>query len=583
MTRFLVTLACISLCPFVLKAQNYKKAVRFLEKGQHERAIAEFESGLDQNGSLLSGHYGLALARFLDQPSLDDFRTIVGHLKKAGDRLHKLSGQDQEELEEFRKVYDKNAFEAIEELDRRVSENLLRELEQTANLSEVNYYLYEYPNITIWHDLSALRVKLGYEEAKEQNTVQAYQAFLDQFPESEYVGPARRSLHQRAFEQAESVSTISGYQKFLLEFPESPQVEEARQQLAALEFEKAKKLNTLDAYRYYLAQYPESTHYPEALRQGQYLFLLESPSILLARDFIRKYPDWGPTDDIRQQLERLEAIYAPYLKKEQYELYYLEDYYNRLLVRKINGKQVLPFEEEPELLDSAQVLLQTTTDYSTVLRLLETKGEQASMLDPDAVYIASSKTFVRDFEIRGVTLAGQVIPLTVNDLRVGQILVVETFRPKSYSNEEYLKTVTILYYEPFEYVVLYHPRHYVDGQLESYKASNQEDKMQRIRQLLPSGWRLVHIDDQGSITDKERIIGTLYEDVSSQRRETQWAMRKYASKSWQNIRLELTEPFLFHNWNAIVKKTSSQPVGTDATQYSKTRSGALLPLRIRLE
>ncbi|MCB0680756.1 MAG: hypothetical protein KDC32_07430, partial [Saprospiraceae bacterium] len=114
-----------------------------------------------------------------------------------------------------------------------------------------------------------------------------------------------------------------------------------------------------------------------------------------ARDFIRKYPDWGPTDDIRQQLERLEAIYAPYLKKEQYELYYLEDYYNRLLVRKINGKQVLPFEEEPELLDSAQVLLQTTTDYSTVLRLLETKGEQASMLDPDAVYIASSKTFVR--------------------------------------------------------------------------------------------------------------------------------------------------------------------------------------------
>ena len=83
------------------------------------------------------------------------------------------------------------------------------------------------------------RPEAAWEQAREQDTVAAYQEFLQQYPEAPQVAEAEERIQtlrrEERWEQVRQADTIEAYQEFLGQFPEGPQAEEARAAIEARE------------------------------------------------------------------------------------------------------------------------------------------------------------------------------------------------------------------------------------------------------------------------------------------------------------------------------------------------------------
>ena len=139
-------------------------------------------------------------------------------------------------------------------------------------------------------DLSDVQAELkAWKQAKNQNTVAAYQEFLDRYPVGDFASLAEQNVQslqqlqaQRreadAWSQAQRLNTVAAYQNFVSSFPRSGHLSEARQQIQALEaaaaqarddaaYQQAQERNTQGAYQGYLDRFPGGRHREEAATQ----------------------------------------------------------------------------------------------------------------------------------------------------------------------------------------------------------------------------------------------------------------------------------------------------------------------------
>ena len=307
-------------------------------------------------------------------------------------------------------------------------------------------------------------------------------------------------------------------------------------------------------------------------------FYWESPFVHLLQQFIEKYPSWEHTQVIEQKLQEVQSTYSAYKQKDKYEIFNLSKIQKQFFLRKVGMDFVFPYTDAPHLLDSAQAIIQAGSDEYKALSFME-KQANALLLSGARKYIPSENKSVSDLTVEGITLDGTIIPLSVENLRIGQIVMIETIKDPAGE----LKKIRALYYQPVKYILLYDTRRYEAGKLEAYKPTKYalEIDLESLSLLLPTGWGLVHVDNKDLIKPGHKVVGTLYKESLVDRQKTNWTFRKYATKARINYRLELDEPFLLHNWNAIEIQSSSAPVGTDATQYARSREGVLPLLRIR--
>lgn len=118
------------------------------------------------------------------------------------------------------------------------------------------------------------------------------------------------------WQKANQQNTVAAYQQFIQQHPNDARVEQARNRINALNDEQAwttaKNANTLDAYQQYLQQEPNGMHAADAqdkvnsLQQDAAWQSAQSTNTAAAyQDFLTKYPNASQADQARDALQKL--------------------------------------------------------------------------------------------------------------------------------------------------------------------------------------------------------------------------------------------------------------------------------------
>ncbi|CAN5135838.1 hypothetical protein BH24PSE2_BH24PSE2_04290 [soil metagenome] len=116
----------------------------------------------------------------------------------------------------------------------------------------------------------------AWEDASTDDTVAAYDAYLEDYPDGEHAAEARARrdmlAESQAWNKAQSADTPEAYETYLENHASGPHAAEARERLAKVEsesdWEQARQANTPDAYAEYARKHPDSPKAAEARMLG---------------------------------------------------------------------------------------------------------------------------------------------------------------------------------------------------------------------------------------------------------------------------------------------------------------------------
>ena len=169
-----------------------------------------------------------------------------------------------------------------------------------------------------------LRDELVYAQVMKTNTIEAFQLFLQKYPKSEFYGKVQKVYADRLFAEQTIPGDFRSYEKFIINNPKNPALPQAIEKMVAIAKEKQniKMLRrTVDYsidinYNYALYEY-----YKEFTKDGEYLtlynFVLQYPrsflDTLLAKDF--KIAEKGERLDFIKPLDTtFSKYYVEYIK-----------------------------------------------------------------------------------------------------------------------------------------------------------------------------------------------------------------------------------------------------------------------------
>lgn len=104
--------------------------------------------------------------------------------------------------------------------------------------------------------LFALACADPFAEAQKQDTIEAYETFLAESPNSPFRLQGQIRLEELYLEKARTDASLEAYDVYLQKFPEGQLVEKAREERREFLFNWADKEDTPDGWNKYLSEYP---------------------------------------------------------------------------------------------------------------------------------------------------------------------------------------------------------------------------------------------------------------------------------------------------------------------------------------
>jgi len=96
-----------------------------------------------------------------------------------------------------------------------------------------------------------------WEKTIDTNTIEAYEAFLSEYPDGEYVDSAKEEIDKLSWEIASNKNTIEGYKQYLDQHPNGKYLLEAWEIIENRSWSLAESRNTIESYEGYLEDFPE--------------------------------------------------------------------------------------------------------------------------------------------------------------------------------------------------------------------------------------------------------------------------------------------------------------------------------------
>jgi SPOR domain len=111
-----------------------------------------------------------------------------------------------------------------------------------------------------------------WQKANQQNSIAAYQQFIQQHPNDARVAQARDRINalqdEQAWTTAQSTNTLDGYQQYLQAEPNGMHAADAQDKVNSLQsdaaWSSAQSTNTAAGYQDFLQKYPNSPHAADA-------------------------------------------------------------------------------------------------------------------------------------------------------------------------------------------------------------------------------------------------------------------------------------------------------------------------------
>ncbi len=95
-----------------------------------------------------------------------------------------------------------------------------------------------------------------WNDTKLENTTEAYESFLEKFPEGVYADSASIILEGLYFNLAREADSIKNYENFLVKYPKGLYSDSARLCIKLIDYKIADSLNTVEAFEEFIDKYP---------------------------------------------------------------------------------------------------------------------------------------------------------------------------------------------------------------------------------------------------------------------------------------------------------------------------------------
>lgn len=151
----------------------------------------------------------------------------------------------------------------------------------------------------------AMRDSLAFYGAVHTNTSEAFNAFVQNYPSSEYIELAKENYHQVKFVEETGDGSLISFERFVKNNPNSPLVTEARERV----FHMITESGSIASFEKFIEAHPDYPQVRDAWISLFHRFLTPYTEERL-NAFNEMYPDHPITD--RVNLER-SAMYTPYL------------------------------------------------------------------------------------------------------------------------------------------------------------------------------------------------------------------------------------------------------------------------------
>ncbi len=115
--------------------------------------------------------------------------------------------------------------------------------------------------------LSCDRVASDWKKAERENSVSAYEQFVERHPTSPFSAEARSRIETERWRQAQKSNSVEAYEEFLVRYPASKFLNEARSRVAELKWQRTRELGTLDAYEDFIQTEPTNPLADKAKRR----------------------------------------------------------------------------------------------------------------------------------------------------------------------------------------------------------------------------------------------------------------------------------------------------------------------------
>ena len=147
-----------------------------------------------------------------------------------------------------------------------------------------------------------------WQDARMKRSAEAYEQFLENYPEGEFAADAREALETLRFKQAQKENTLDAFTGFLELHPDGQHAEEATRTVEMMHWVQAQRQNTQGSYERYLEKYPEGRFADDA---GERIAPFLLAGLARSRDpadfeaFLERNPEGAAADHARSLLERL--------------------------------------------------------------------------------------------------------------------------------------------------------------------------------------------------------------------------------------------------------------------------------------
>lgn len=254
--HLLLVIALMTAC--LLQAQEYEYPIlKLVQKGNLEDAQKDIDKHLAKDPADVPYLYSAAKLYSLDEYSGRDIPKAYKCINDCKSKFLKLEPAAQDKL-----IAKGLTKELLNTTIHEVCALALKDAEAIDTEEAYNHFLKAYPRAvpSLQRQAKEHLSHLAFGQAVEQNTIEAYNTFVEQNPNGQDVKEAITRRNALAYALAKQTNTLDAYRAFINQYPEAEEVQDAWQQIYALALREAQAAGTAEALAQYVTSYPESPY-----------------------------------------------------------------------------------------------------------------------------------------------------------------------------------------------------------------------------------------------------------------------------------------------------------------------------------
>jgi tetratricopeptide (TPR) repeat protein len=246
--------------------QNAAKGLKAIDAKDYTTAWKELEGAHQADANDIAANFGLSRLFGIGEAGKKSKEKALEHLQAAEAAWARLDEKGREKL-----VKSGVTTAELDERRTKIESTFLEAAKAENTLEAYNAFLEAFPNAKALTTATNYRNALAFEMAQEQGTVEALDKFLAAYPKAEQAAEAATIRNQMATAEALKANTEEALKNFLKKYPDALQAPQIQQRLNAVAFENAKAANTIEAFENYIILCPESVFITQAKERLEWL------------------------------------------------------------------------------------------------------------------------------------------------------------------------------------------------------------------------------------------------------------------------------------------------------------------------